>query len=99
MIKIVGFQHKEGKFDDQNGKEVKYNNIVFYYNSDVVRDVVGMVVGEIKIAFENCKAITGFDFSSLPELLDKNVDLSYIPMGKYQQLSSIRIVEPEKAAK
>lgn len=96
MIKIVGFQHKEGSFVDANGRNVSYNNILLFYVSDVIRDVVGCSVGELKIPFESCKGITGFDYSLLPELIDKNVELSYIPLGKYQQLSSIRVVEDKK---
>lgn len=93
MIQIVGFQRKEGNFVDPNGRTVQYDNILLFYVSDVVRDVVGYSVGEIKIPFNNCKAITGLDYSQLPELLEKTVDLCYIPMGKYQQLSAIRVVE------
>lgn len=93
MIKIVGFQHKEGSFCDTNGRIVNYNNVVLFYVSDVVRDVVGCSVGELKIPFDSCKGITGYDYSVLPELVDKNVELSYIPLGKYQQLSSIRVVD------
>lgn len=96
MIKILGFQHKEGNFKDSSGMGVHYNNILLYYVSDCVRDVVGCSVGELKIPFDNCKAITGYDYSLLPELLNKPVELSYIPVGKYQQLSSIRVVEDKK---
>lgn len=92
MIKIVGFQHKEGNFVDNSGRNVSYNNIFLFYVSDVIHDVVGCSVGELKVPFESCKAITGFDYSTLPELLDKNVELSYIPRGKYQLLSSVRVV-------
>lgn len=92
MIKIIGFQHKEGSFTDSSGRNVVYNNIVLSYISDFVRDVVGCSVGELKIPFDSCKGITGFDYSNLPELLDKDVELSYIPVGKYQQLSSIRVI-------
>lgn len=96
MIKIIGFQHKDGSFADNNGRTVSYNNIVLFYISDVVRDVVGCSVGELKIPFESCKGITGLDYASLPEIIDKTVELSYIPLGKYQQLCSIRIVpEPD----
>lgn len=96
MIKILGFRHKEGNFKDSNGREVYYNNILLYYVSDCVPDVVGCSVGELKVPFDNCKAITGYDFSLLPELLNKSVELSYIPVGKYQQLSSIRVVVDKK---
>lgn len=96
MIKILGFQHKEGNFKDANNREVVYNNILLYYVSDCVRDVVGCSVGELKVPFENCKAVTGFDYSELPQLINKTVELSYIPVGKYQQLSSIRVLEEKK---
>ena len=96
MIKIVGFQHKEGSFDDNNGRTIKYNSVLLFYVSDVIPEVVGRSVGELKIPFDSCKGITGYDYSLLPELIDKNVELSYIPLGKYQQLSSIRVVEDKK---
>lgn len=101
MIKIVGFQHKEGRFnEDRTNREIVYNNVVLFYVSDCVKGVVGCSVGEIKVAFEQCKAITGYDYSELPELINKGVELSYIPVGKYQQLSSIRVIdEPEQAKK
>lgn len=94
MIKIVGFQHKEGNFpDERTNRDIVYNNVVFYYVSDCVRNVVGCSTGEIKVPFDNCKAVTGYDYSELPELINKSVELSYIPVGKYQQLSSIRVLE------
>lgn len=94
MIKIVGFQHKEGRFtEDRTNREIVYNNILLFYVSDCVKGVVGCSVGEIKIAFDQCKAITGYDYAELPDLINKSVDLSYIPVGKYQQLSSIRVLE------
>lgn len=99
MIKIVGFQHKEGQFKDEITKrDIVYNNILLYYISDCVKNVVGCSVGEIKVAFDQCKAITGYDYAELPELINKSVELSYIPVGKYQQLSSIRVIEdvPDK---
>ena len=94
MIKIVGFQHKEWKFPDEiTSREIVYNNVVLFYVSDCVRNVVGCSTGEIKIPFDNCKAVTGYDYAELPEILNKSVDLSYIPVGKYQKLSSIRVVD------
>ena len=94
MIKIVGFQHKDGNFtDEKTGRNVVYDNIVLFYLSDCVKNVVGCSTGEIKVSFDQCKAVTGYDYAELPELLNKNVDLSYIPVGKYQQLSSIRVVD------
>lgn len=101
MIKIVGFQHKEGKFsEEKTGRDIVYNNVILFYVSDCVRNVVGCSTGEIKIPFDNCKAVTGYDYAELPDLINKNVDLSYIPVGKYQQLSSIRIIdEPVQAKK
>lgn len=94
MIKIVGFQHKDGNFtDEKTGRNVVYDNIVLFYLSDCVKNVVGCSTGEIKVSFDQCKAVTGYDYAELPELLNKNVDLSYIPVGKYQQLSSIRVID------
>lgn len=100
MIKIVGFQHKEGRFtEDRTNREISYNNVMLYYVSDCVKGVVGCSVGEIKIPFEQCQAITGYDYAELPELINKSVELSYIPVGKYQQLSSIRVLEDVPAKK
>lgn len=101
MIKIVGFQHKEGQFkEEKTNRDIVYNNIVLFYISDCVKNVVGCSVGEIKVSFEQCKAVTGYDYAELPELINKSVELSYIPVGKYQQLSSIRVLdEPEQAKK
>lgn len=101
MIKIVGFQHREGDFTDERTKrDVSYNNAVLFYFSDCVRNVVGCYAGEIKIPFEQCKAVTGYDYSEFPVFLNKTVDLFYVPVGKRQQLSSIRIIdEPEQAKK
>lgn len=96
MIKILGFQHKQGNFKDANNREVVYNNIILYYVSDCVRDVVGCSVGELKIPFENCKGITGYDYPELPDIINKSVELSYIPVGKYQQLSGIRVIDDKK---
>lgn len=94
MIKIVGFQRKDGKFtDEKTGRNVVYDNVVLFYLSDCVKNVVGCSTGEIKVSFDQCKSVTGYDYVELPELLNKNVDLSYIPVGKYQQLSSIRVVD------
>ena len=96
MVKIVGFQHKEGKFKNDINQDIVYNNVVLFYISDCVKNVVGCSVGEIKVPFEQCQSITGFDYASLPEMLNKNVELSYIPVGKYQQLSSVRVIEDKK---
>ncbi len=96
MVKIVGFQHKEGKFKNDSNQDVVYNNVTLFYISDCVKNVVGCSVGEIKVPFEQCQAITGFDYANLPEILNKNVELSYIPVGKYQQLSSVRVIEDKK---
>ena len=96
MVKIVGFQHKEGKFKNESNQDISYNNVVLFYISDCVEHVVGCSVGEIKISFDKCKAITGFDYASLPEILNKNVELSYIPVGRYQQLNSIRVLDEVK---
>lgn len=99
MIKIVGFQHKEGQFkDDATKRDIVYNNITFFYVSDFVKNVIGFSVGELKIAFDQCKAITGYDYAELPEIVNREVELSYIPVGKYQQLSSIRVL-PEQTKK
>ena len=100
MIKILGFQHKEGKFpEEKTGREISYNNVILFYVSDCVKNVVGCSTGEIKVPFDNCKVITGYDYSELPELINKSVELSYIPVGKYQQLSSIRVLEDVPAKK
>ncbi len=100
MIKIVGFQHKEGSFKDYNGQNVSYNNVILFYLSDCSSNVIGCSVGELKIGFEKVQGITGMPYEQLPELLNKNVQLNYIPVGKYQQLVSISIIpEPEKVSK
>lgn len=96
MIKIVGFQHKQGDFDNEKGRNIAYDNIILYIICDSVKDVIGCSVSELKIAFDKCESITGFKYELLPEIINKKVSLNYIPVGKYQQLESIMIL-PEAA--
>ena len=96
MVKIVGFKHSQGEFTANDGRVINYNNVLLYYMFDNSKNVVGIAVGEFKIAFDKCKEITGFDYSTLPELLNKPVQLVTIPVKNGLQLDSI-IILPGKA--
>ena len=53
MIKVVGIQHKSGSFENDDKKEIKYDNIVLHLvddNQDGFDGVSGNVVDKLKIS-------------------------------------------------
>ena len=93
MTKIVGLQRKNGNFDNDRGQKVEYDNIMLYFVSDGISGITGCSVGEVKIPYDKCEAMTSFVFKDLGGIINKNVQFNYIPDGKFPKLESITVLD------
>lgn len=63
MTKIVGYKIQSGTFNDESGKFIDFNNIVFYVVSDEVSTDCGLWAGMCKgkvnaVTFVGCKNVS-----------------------------------------
>lgn len=93
MFKIVGFKARPGgNYIDKSTGEMKEAKakIIFYTLNDITPSVNGLCAGELPVNQEDFPKISGTDNPF--DLVNKEVRLLYIPMGRYQLLSEITIV-------
>lgn len=89
MIKCVGYQYKQGIFEDDKGKSVPYDNILLYYVSDNNKDVYGLEAQCLKVKRSDFLAVCRDPVDSL---LDRELILSYNPVGGKLVLSRIEVI-------
>lgn len=92
MIKIIGVERNGGTFQNDNGENVAFDNIIFHIVANTNRKVKGLSTGTCKLAFKKLLDVAGTeDFESL---VNKEVTMDYIPNGKNLELVSIIVIPP-----
>lgn len=92
MVKVIGYEIKKGTFtNDKTGELIDYDNINLHTITDQNTNVVGCSSSILKIKSKEFERITGHKIPN--DLINKEVTLSYTPVGNNVVLSSISIVK------
>lgn len=89
MVKCVGYQYKQGIFEDDKGKSVPYDNILIHYVSDNNEAVYGLEAQSLKLKRSDFLAICDVAADSL---IDRELILSYNPVGGKLVLTRIEVI-------
>lgn len=89
MVKCVGYQYKQGIFEDDKGKSIPYDNILIYYVSNNNKDVYGLEAQCLKLKRSDFLAICDVSADSL---IDRELILSYNPVGGKLVLTRIEVI-------
>lgn len=93
MTKVIGIKDSKGNFTSKEGKSIDYDNLVLYVITDSDPNVLGMTSSEIKIKKSNFEKITSISVAEYPNLIDKQVSLSFVLIKDKPILEKITIVK------
>ncbi|AXF52227.1 MAG: hypothetical protein [Inoviridae sp.] len=100
LIKLVGYVHKEGKFEDEKGREVAFDNVTLDLLTDTpmdnecVRLQGGLHVSSLKIKTPQIWTLFNPAIRSLMDLnswLDKEITLEYSLLNSKPTLCGITL--------
>lgn len=91
MIKVMGFQRKQGDFIAEDGRKVQYDNVELYVFTDEAQDVTGYFCDTLKLPFKT-ESFVGVN--NVSELINREISLEYKVFGmKIPKLVAVHVLD------
>ncbi len=95
MTKLLGWKFHRGTFVNKEGKEIDYDNVKMFLESDADPEVKGFSVAEVNVkrsasgrVFDCVASDSGIE-DALNKLVGKEIDMHYSPLGNRNILTRV----------
>lgn len=90
FTKVIGARRKEGAMTAEDGREVVWDYVRLSIVSNNVPETYGLSAEVVKVKKEDFENFTGIEYKNYMQLVDKEVDLLYVPSDNKVVLVGVR---------